>query len=92
MKVQKNAVTDSIFDNAHAVNAWADCEPDTLRISIDTKATVHVREYSRGGRSRGRNPVAALDHEMMPKHKRMPGGIIEPAEERAGTILRWLSA
>ena len=33
----------------------------------------------------------ALDHEMMPRHKLMPGGIIEPVEGRAGTILGWLS-
>jgi hypothetical protein len=76
-------MTDSIFDNVHTVNAWADSEPETLRISIDTKATVHVGEYSRGGRSRGRKPVAALDHEMMPKQKLVPGGIVEPAEGRA---------
>ncbi len=31
------------------MNAWADTNPATLRISIDTKATVHVGEYSRGG-------------------------------------------
>jgi transposase len=76
-------MTDSIFDNVHAVNAWADSEPETLRISMDTKATVHVGEYSRGGRSRGQKPVAALDHDMMPKRKLVPGGILEPAEGRA---------
>ena len=29
---------------------------------MDTKATVHVGEYSRGGRSRGVVAVKALDH------------------------------
>jgi len=76
-------MTDLIFDNVHAVNAWADSDPETLRISMDTKATVHVGAYSRGGRSRGRKPLAALDHEMMPKQKLVPGGILEPAEGRA---------
>jgi hypothetical protein len=76
-------MTDFIFDNVHAVNAWADSDPETLRISMDTKATVHVGAYSRGGRSRGRKPLAALDHEMMPKQKLVPGGILEPAEGRA---------
>jgi len=76
-------MTDSIFDNVHAVNAWADSDPETLRISMDTKATVHVGEYSRGGRSRGRKCVAALDHDMMPKRKLVPGGVVEPAEGRA---------
>lgn len=76
-------MTDSIFDNVHAVNAWADAEPETLRISMDTKATVHVGEYSRGGRSRGRKAMAAADHEMAPKQKLAPGGVLEPAEGRA---------
>jgi len=76
-------MTDAIFYNVHAMNAWADADPETLRISVDTKAIVDVGEYSRGGRSRGRQPVAALDHEMMPKQKLVPGGIIEAVEGRA---------
>lgn len=76
-------MTDSIFDNVHAVNAWADSEPETLRISVDTKATVLVGAYSRGGRSRGRKAVAALDHDMRPEQKLAPGGIVEPVEGRA---------
>ena len=49
-----------------------------MRISIDTKAIVHVGEYSRGGRSRGVVAVQALDHDMYPKEKLVPGGILEP--------------
>ena len=60
------------------MNQWADAEPDTMRISVDTKATVHVGEYSRGGRSRGKKAVEALDHDMRPKEKLVPGGILEP--------------
>jgi len=60
------------------MNALADAEPETMRISIDTKATVNVGEYSRGGRSRGVEPVKALDHDMCPKEKLIPGGILEP--------------
>jgi hypothetical protein len=60
------------------MNALADAEPETMRISIDTKATVNVGEYSRGGRSRGIEAVKALDHEMCPKEKLIPGGILEP--------------
>ena len=56
----------------------ADADPATLRISVDTKATIHVGEYSRGGQSRGREPVQALDHDMHPKEKLVPGGILEP--------------
>lgn len=60
------------------MNREADADPATLRISVDTKATVHVGEYSRGGQSRGRAPVKALDHDMCPKEKLVPGGILEP--------------
>ncbi len=44
---------------------------------MDTKAVVHVGEYSRGGKSRGLEPVEALDHDMRPKQKLVPGGILE---------------
>lgn len=60
------------------MNREADADPATLRISVDTKATAHVGEYSRGGQSRGRAPVKALDHDMCPKEKLVPGGILEP--------------
>lgn len=52
-------------------------------MSVDTKATVHIGEYSRGGRSRSLKPVAAWDHDMRPKEKLMPGGILEPATGKA---------
>jgi len=60
------------------VNALADLDEHTLRVSIDTKATVHVGDYSRGGRSRGVDAVKALDHDMCMKEKLVPGGILEP--------------
>lgn len=49
-----------------------------MRISVDTKATVAVGEYSRGGKSRGMRAVTALDHDMFVKEKLVPGGILEP--------------
>ena len=54
-----------------------------MRISVDTKATVHVGEYSRGGRSRGVVAVNALDHDMCPKETLVPGGILEPVSGRS---------
>lgn len=65
------------------MNALADAEHETMRISIDTKATVNVGEYSRGGRSRGVKAVKALDHDMRPKKKLIPGGILEPVTGRS---------
>lgn len=60
------------------MNALADFEEHTLRISIDTKATVHVGDYSRGGRSRGLKALEALDPDMCMKEKLVPAGILEP--------------
>jgi Rhodopirellula transposase DDE domain len=64
------------------MNAQADADPTVLRISMDTKATVNVGEYSRGGQSRARIAVAALDHDMQPKEKLVPGGILESVSGR----------
>jgi hypothetical protein len=65
------------------LNAWADGDPETLRISIDTKATVHVGQYSRGGKSRGIKAIEAWDHDMRPKEKLVPGGILEPVSGKS---------
>ena len=65
------------------MNDRADADAHTLRISIDTKATVHVGDYSRGGRSRAAQPVKALDHDMCMKQKLVPGGILEPLSGHA---------
>jgi hypothetical protein len=65
------------------MNAWADTDPETLRLSIDTKATVHVGQYSRGGKSRGIKAVEAWDHDMRPKEKLVPGGILEPVSGKS---------
>jgi hypothetical protein len=65
------------------MNTRADEDPEILRISIDTKATVNVGEYSRGGQSRGTSAVKALDHDMQPKEKLVPGGILEPVSGRS---------
>lgn len=65
------------------MNTQADADPETLRISIDTKATVNVGKYSRGGRSRGRKAVKAFDHDMCVKEKLVPGGILEPVAGRS---------
>jgi hypothetical protein len=59
------------------MNALADADPETMRISIDTKATVNVGEYSRGGRSRGVEAVKALDHDMCPKEN-LPAYPVKP--------------
>jgi hypothetical protein len=80
---KKTTETDAIFENVRRLNALADADRHTLRICIDTKATVHVGEYSRGGRSRGIKAVKALDHDMCMKEKLVPGGILEPVSGKS---------
>jgi len=65
------------------MNALADADTKILRISIDTKATVNIGEYTRHGRSRGLEAVKASDHDMRMKEKLIPGGILEPVSGRA---------
>lgn len=65
------------------MNAEADSNQETLRISMDTKATINIGEYSRHGRSRGLEPIKAWDHDMQTKEKLVPGGILEPVSGRS---------
>ena len=58
------------------MNAAADAAPDTLRISIDAKATVKVGPFARGGKSRAQ--TAACDHDFRPEATVTPVGIFLP--------------
>jgi len=59
-----------------AVNQAADAATDTLRVSMDAKATVKIGPFSRKGR--GRVPVAAADHDFQPEATVTPVGILLP--------------
>jgi hypothetical protein len=61
------------------VNQAADADPETLRISMDAKATVKVGPFSRGGKSRAE--VKAADHDFEAKGKVTPVGIFLPATD-----------
>ncbi|MCP4016477.1 MAG: ISAzo13 family transposase, partial [Delftia sp.] len=82
-RFKKKTETDAVFENVWEMNALADADPETLRISMDTKATIYIGEYSRRGKSRGLEPVKAWDHDMRAKKKLVPGGILEPVNGRA---------
>jgi hypothetical protein len=58
------------------VNTAADTAPDTVRISMDAKATVALGPFSRGGTSR--IPTKAVDHDFQPEEKVTPVGILMP--------------
>ena len=71
--------TDAIFEELKRVNPEADRAADTLRISIDAKATVHVGPFSRRGRSR--TGTKAADHDFKPEAKLTPFGIFLPEHD-----------
>jgi hypothetical protein len=52
-------------------------DPQTLRISMDAKATVHIGPCSRGGKRRV--PTEAVDHDVQPEEQVTPVGILMPA-------------
>lgn len=59
------------------MNQAADADPDTLRISIDAKATVKIGPFARGGKSRV--PTKAADHDFRPLETVTPVGLLLPA-------------
>jgi hypothetical protein len=61
------------------VNEAADDMPESLRISMDAKATVKVGPFARGGKSRVE--VKAADHDFEVKAKVTPVGIFLPASD-----------
>ena len=61
------------------MNQTADAAPDTLRISMDAKATVKVGPFSRGGK--GRVPTDAADHDFQPLASVTPVGIFLPERD-----------
>ncbi len=71
--------TDAIFDQPKAVNPEADRAKDTLRISIDAKATVNIGPFSRRGRSRTKTKAA--DHDFKPEATLTPFGIFLPEHD-----------
>ena len=75
--LKKVRETDAIFANVHQENQASDARPDSLRISIDTKAKVKVGELSRGGEARGAKATKAQDHDMQSQGQLVPFGILE---------------
>jgi hypothetical protein len=68
--------TEAIFEEVHRVNMAADARADTLRISLDAKATVKIGEFSRDGYNRV--AVAAADHDFKPDATVTPFGFLLP--------------
>src|SRR5947209_6066212 len=54
--LKKTKQTDAIFANVQAVREEVQHDPETLEISIDTKAKVNEGDYARGGKKPNRCP------------------------------------
>jgi hypothetical protein len=68
--------TDAIFEHLAEVNPAADADETVLRLSVDTKATINLGLFSRGGYNRV--VVKALDHDFASKEKVTPVGVFLP--------------
>lgn len=68
--------TDAIFANVQEVHQQAESEARTLRLSLDSKATVLIGPFSRGGQSR--TGTQGVDHDFKPDGKLTPFGIFRP--------------
>lgn len=68
--------TDAIFDEVHRINEASDKDEGVLRISLDTKATVKIGPFSRGGSNR--QGEKACDHDFEPELTLTPFGILLP--------------
>jgi hypothetical protein len=68
--------TDAIFAELKQVHEDAAASRDTLRLSLDAKATVKIGPFSRGGYSRTGNRGA--DHDFEPVGQLTPFGIFMP--------------
>jgi transposase len=60
----------------NCINQAADATEDTLRLSMDAKATVKIGPFSRGGKRRIQ--VAAAEHDFAPEATMTPVGIFLP--------------
>jgi len=74
--LRKIKETDAIFTQVHQVNHFADADPGTIRVSLDTKAVVAIGDLSRGGKSR--QGEKTQDHDFAPDCKVAPFGLFRP--------------
>lgn len=74
--------TDAIFENVQEVHRQAESEgKQTLRLSLDSKATVVIGPFSRGGQSQ--TGTEGVDHDFKAAGKLTPFGIFEPGTSRS---------
>ena len=92
--LKKTKETDAIFANVKEVQQQARSDPETLEISMDTKAKVVLGDHARGGKTRtdGNGQVTkGWDHDPPAKEKQCPlrypdggRGSVDPVVRVAG--------
>jgi len=75
--VKKIKQVDEIFNNVWEANRQSDEDPESLRVSFDSKAKLNIGDFSRNGKSRDPEAKKAADHDMNPKMKLVPFGILD---------------
>ena len=78
---KKREHTDDIFNNIYFINEIADESPGVLRLSIDTKATIKIGPFSRGGYNRQGSEAA--DHDFEPETTLKLFGIHVPQKDKS---------
>ena len=73
--------TEAIFAHLKEVHEQAASDPQTLRLSLDSKATVPIGPFSRGGQSR--TGTQGADHDFQPEGRLTPFGIFQPQTSAA---------
>jgi hypothetical protein len=68
--------TEAIFAHVHEVHRQVAAEVQTLRLSLDSKATVLIGPFARGGQSR--TGTQGADHDFKPEGVLTPFGIFRP--------------
>lgn len=74
--MKKIPETEAIFAQVAQVNAAADEDETSLRLSVDAKGTILLASLARGGYNRLQ--VKALDHDFRPDKKVTPVGVFLP--------------
>ena len=74
--MKKIPQTDAIFEQVAQINAAADTDETTLRLSVDAKGTILLGLLARGDYNRV--VVKALDHDFRPDKKVTPVGVFLP--------------
>jgi len=85
--LKKLPQTDAIFEHVCRANQAADDKPQSLRLSIDTKAKVKIGNRSRGGKARTLQANQADDHDTEWQSVLVPFGMLNTQSDQLSIYL-----